>query len=237
MNESDRVREFFNGVVEDWTPTPAPSSVRMIFAPFSADEEISRVCSTVISDDEKMRSERFLKADHRNHFLQRRAFRRYCAAVALGSPNADLGQIVFDETDEGYPYITEAPILSFGFSSCRFGFLGAWSSTHRIGIDIEDRTQTVESVELARRYFSECETGMVEDAPDSARFFQLWSLKESALKSIGEGLPFGLDAFEFDLSPDPRVSRAPAEYGGAERFEPYIINGNKTCAALVTHFK
>src|SRR6059058_866939 len=103
MNGSDRVKEFFNAVVEDWTPTPARSSVRLIFAPFSSDEEISRLCSTVISDAELKRSDKFLELNHRNNFLQRRAFRRYCAAVAFGSSKTDLGQIVFKETDEGYP--------------------------------------------------------------------------------------------------------------------------------------
>ena len=52
--------------------------------------------------------------------------------------------------------------------------------------------------------FSDAEAKTVESAGDQARlrtFFQLWCLKEAALKSIGEGLPFGLDAFEFELSP------------------------------------
>ena len=62
-------------------------------------------------------------------------------------------------------------------------------------------------------------------------FCQLWSLKEAALKSIGEGLPFGLDAFEFELTPNLRVVSAPPDYGGPERFNAQIMQG--LCAALV----
>jgi 4'-phosphopantetheinyl transferase len=64
-------------------------------------------------------------------------------------------------------------------------------------------------------------------------FCQLWSLKEAALKSIGEGLPFGLDAFEFELTPNLRVVHAPSDYGGPERFDAQIIQGTDICAALV----
>ena len=54
-------------------------------------------------------------------------------------------------------------------------------------------------------------------------FFQLWCLKEAALKSIGEGLPFGLDAFEFELSPNTRVVQAPNDYGGPKQFDAHVI--------------
>jgi phosphopantetheinyl transferase len=64
-------------------------------------------------------------------------------------------------------------------------------------------------------------------------FCQLWSLKEAALKSIGEGLPFGLDAFEFELAPDLRFVRAPPDYGGPERFNAQIIEKTNICAAVV----
>ena len=64
-------------------------------------------------------------------------------------------------------------------------------------------------------------------------FYQLWSLKEAALKSIGEGLPFGLDAFEFELAPNLRVVHAPPNYGGPEQFNAEIIKGTDICAALV----
>ena len=64
-------------------------------------------------------------------------------------------------------------------------------------------------------------------------FYQLWSLKEAALKSIGEGLPFGLDAFEFELTPTLRVVHAPPDYGGPERFDAQTLQETDVCAALV----
>jgi phosphopantetheinyl transferase len=64
-------------------------------------------------------------------------------------------------------------------------------------------------------------------------FFQLWTLKEAALKSIGEGLPFGLDAFEFELVPNLCVVHAPLDHGGPERFNAHVIEGTDSCAALV----
>lgn len=66
-------------------------------------------------------------------------------------------------------------------------------------------------------------------------FFQLWTLKEAALKSIGKGLPFGLDAFAFTLSPELRIATVPAEYGGANNFRGHLINNTDGYAALVIH--
>ena len=65
-------------------------------------------------------------------------------------------------------------------------------------------------------------------------FLQFWSLKEAALKSIGEGLPYGLNAFEFELDPKLRVVHAPQDHGGAEKFNAHVIEGIDSCAALVT---
>jgi 4'-phosphopantetheinyl transferase len=58
-------------------------------------------------------------------------------------------------------------------------------------------------------------------------------LKEAALKSIGEGLPFGVDAFEFELDEGPRVIDAPGDYGGPERFRAHLFDPADVCGALV----
>ena len=147
-----------------------------------------------------------------------------------------LSEIVFEETQNGRPYLSEAPDLWFSFSSCEFGILGAWSSTHAIGVDLENRTRVLDARELARQFFSVAEAKAVEEVGGLQRlrtFYRFWSLKEAALKSIGEGLPYGLEAFEFELVPRLRVVRAPIGHGGPERFSAHAIEGTDSCAALL----
>ena len=234
-NDSDWVVDLFAAGTRDWTPLSAHHAAYVLFAPVSRDPEVLKRCTSILSDCEMQGADRFVTEAGKALFKQRRMFRRYCGAFALGSLRP-LSQIVFNETEKGRPYLPDLPNCWFSFSSCRFGFLGAWSSTHRIGVDLEDQTRNLEAVELAQRYFSGAEAQAVKGAADLARrrtFFQLWSLKEAALKSIGEGLPFGLDAFEFELTPNLRVVHAPRDHGGPEPFEAHLIERADSCAALV----
>jgi len=235
-SDSDWVIEMFAAGARDWTPVSAKPAARVLYAPFSGDPETSRRCASILSEKELRRADRFLPEDAKANFVQRRAFRRYCAAIALQGPRA-LSEIVFQETEKGRPYLPDRPDFTFSFSSCRFGFIGAWSPTHEIGVDLEDTSRNLEAVELAERFFSEAEARAVRSAEGRARlrtFYKLWSMKEASLKSIGEGLPFGLDAFEFELAPVPRVVHAPCDQGGPERFGAHLIGGVDICAALVT---
>jgi 4'-phosphopantetheinyl transferase len=207
----------------------------VLYAPVSHDPDVTRHCASVLSDTELQRACRFAKQGDGALFKQRRAFRRFCGALALGS-SQPLSQIDFEETENGRPNLCDLPDFWFGFSSCRFGFVGAWSSTHAIGVDLEDQTKDLEATKLARQFFTGAEANAVEEADGLERlrtFFQFWSLKEAALKSIGEGLPFGLDAFEFELDPDLRVVHAPPEHGGPGQFNAHVIEGTDNCAALV----
>ena len=169
------------------------------------------------------------------HFKQRRAFRRYCGAFVLGSPQP-LSRIVFQETEKGRPYLRDLPNVRFSFSSCRFGF-SAHGRLHTLSVlTSKIKPGTWRRRRLAQQFFSQAEVKAVKAVGGLARlrtFCQLWSLKEAALKSIGEGLPFGLDAFEFELVPTLRVVHAPPEYGGPERFDAQTIQGTNICAALV----
>jgi phosphopantetheinyl transferase len=234
QNDSAWLNDYFAGCARDSTPDLARAMVRILYAPASRDPEFSNRCASVLSDAELRHSEGFVTPDLKVHFKQRRAFRRYCGAVALGC-TSNLSSINFDATEKGRPYLRELPGCWFSFSSCRLGFLGAWSSTHAIGVDIVDPTRDVEAPELARYFFSRAEAAAVNGAGAPARtsaFFQLWTLKEAALKSIGEGLPFGLDAFQFGLYPSIRIVDAPRAYGGPERFCAYAIEKAGSCAAL-----
>ena len=232
---SDRIATHFGATASDLTPSSKRHASQIFYAPVSSDQEVTRICSSILSETELQRADRFAAQDHRALFIQRRAFRRFCGARVLGT-SKPLSQIAFIETENGRPYLRDLPDVWFSFSSCRFGFAGAWSSTHGIGVDLEDKTRDVEAAELARQFFSVSEAHVVEGAGGLKReqaFFQLWSLKEAALKSIGEGLPFGLDAFEFELEPNLRVVHVPPGYGGPERFSAHIIEGIESCTAVV----
>jgi len=232
----DWVSDLFANSTSDWTPMVVKGSVNVLYAPFSSEPEVSSRCAGVLSDDELMKARRFMAQDDMVHFIQRRAFRRYCGSLAVGAQGS-LSRIDFAEKENGRPYLLNFPNLWFSFSSNRFGFLGAWSSTHAIGVDLEDKTRNVEPAELAQHFFSEAEAKAIESAGGEARlrtFFRLWCLKEAALKSIGEGLPFGLDAFEFEVFPNIRVVQAPHNCGGRKQFAAYVIDGiDNSCAALV----
>ena len=234
---SDRIKDLFAASSRDVTPASARYAACVLYAPISRDPEVSSQCASVLSDTELQRANRFVNEFDKAQFKQRRAFRRFCGALALGS-SRPLSQIAFEETENGRPHLSGLPDFWFSFSSCRFGFLGAWSSTYGIGVDLEDQTRNLEAVELARQFFSEAEANAVEKVDGLTRlgiFFRFWCLKEAALKSIGQGLPFGLDAFAFDLAPRLRVVHAPRASGGRAQFVPRMIEGTGGCAALVMH--
>ena len=234
------VKDLFSARTCDVTPSSFHQDVRVLYAPFSPDPEMMKACASLLSAPERKRFTRLSAEYDKDLFAQRRAFRRFCGAKALG-PASHLSRIVFRETDKGRPYLSQLQNLWFSFSSCRFGFLGAWSWTHAIGVDFEDHTRHVEALDLARRFFSEAEANAVRKAEGLLRpliFFQLWSLKEASLKSIGEGLPFGLDAFEFELKPNPYVVHAPFEWGGTAKFDVRMIEKTASrCAALAIREK
>jgi len=234
-NESDRIIAHFASNTRDLTPAPACHAAQVLYVPVSHDPEVTKRCASVLSDTELQRASRFVSQGDKDLFKQRRAFRRFCGALVLGM-SQPLSQINFEETENGRPHLSGMPDFWFSFSSCRLGFVGAWSSTHAIGIDLEDQTKDLEATELARQFYSAAEANAVEGADSLEHlqtFFQFWSLKEAALKSIGEGLPYGLDTFEFELNPNLRVVQVPPDHGRPEQFDAHLIKGTDSCAALV----
>ena len=233
--DNEWVADHFDAHAVERTPAGVENAARVLFAPFRHEPGTTKRCAAILGEKELSRAERFLSPEAEARFLQRRAFRRYCGALALGS-RQPLADIAFSETDKGRPYLQSAPNYSFSFSASRSGFLGACSRTHKVGVDFEDKSRSLEAIELAERYFSSAEAQAVRCAQGKAfeeMFYRLWSLKEAALKSIGEGLPFGLDAFQFELTPHPHLARTPREHGAPTRFEAYEIEDAEFCGALV----
>ena len=70
-----------------------------------------------------------------------------------------------------------------------------------VGCDIEMVTDA--PMEVAERYFSDSERNYISSAETAAgknrRFFRLWTMKESYLKTTGEGMSLSPDRVEIDL--------------------------------------
>src|SRR5262245_55055569 len=96
QSDSDRVKDLFATSARDWTPPAATWAACVLYAPVSHDPETSKRCESVLSDTELRRADRFVSEDLKTHFKQRRAFRRYCASLVLGSSQS-LSQIIFQE--------------------------------------------------------------------------------------------------------------------------------------------
>lgn len=231
-NNEKWASDWFRRQASERTPLSASGKVKVMYAPFSSDSEVLGHCAKVLSEDERQRADLFKTFDGKSRFIQRRAFRRYCAFLADDSCQ-NLSQVQFLETSKGRPFLRDRADLWFSFSSCSSGCLGAWSSSNAIGVDIESLEQNIEAIELAHEFFTEAEAADIaklEGLERDRAFFRYWSCKEAALKSIGEGLPFGLDAFEFQIDPEIRVLRAPTD---PSLVSAYIISAPDSSAALV----
>ncbi len=231
-----RVRNFFAANARDVTPLGAGQEINVLYAPFAAQVKLTEYCLSTLSPDERHQVQRLANDALRSRFVQRRAFARYCTTVALNAAKP-LSQMPIGNDGKGRPFVPDRPALSLSFSSCRFGMLGAWSANHSIGVDIEDATRPIDAVAMAEAFYSEAENSVIEAACPGERetfFYRLWSLKEAALKSIGQGLPYGMDRFVFELTEAARCLEAPAEFGDPSGFTAYEINIKDASAALIS---
>jgi 4'-phosphopantetheinyl transferase len=84
----------------------------------------------------------------------------------------------------------------------------AVSRQRDIGIDAENLYERTTALQLARRYFTAEEARNLEALPPErqpARFYSLWTLKESWLKASGRGISAALDNAAFSLDDQHRV--------------------------------
>lgn len=130
----------------------------------------------------------------------------------------------FTARPNGKPLLSDAHdcSLRFNLSHTRGLVACAVSRAIDVGIDVESiegRERGTDPRELATRFFSATEAASLDECVDAAlqeRFIELWTLKESYVKAIGEGLSHPLDTFSFTL-PGADTIRFDAPDGGDER--------------------
>ncbi len=114
-----------------------------------------------------------------------------------------LPDIVFGYEEYGKPY------LSNGKEDIHFNFShsGSWVvcaiGMSRLGIDVEEGTKN--HLDIVKRVLSPQEYAVWQAQPEEdrkAKFYQLWTLKESYAKYIGKGLGIAFESLSFRIDDD-----------------------------------
>ena len=162
----------------------------------------------LLAADERERAKRFHFEADRLRYSATRALLRLMLAAYL---DVDPRSVIFSYSDKGKPELRNAgkAALAFNVSHSGNAALLAVTDHRRIGVDIERIRQDFDTEAIARRFFSAREQEQLQQIPGPDRFaafFQCWTLKESFIKAIGEGLSHPLDHFDVSFSQTSSVS-------------------------------
>lgn len=137
------------------------------------------------------------------------------------------------EKKNGKPFFADYPQLHFNLSHSGSYAMCALSETE-VGCDIQAEEET--NLRIAERFFSEEEKHWLFSLPEEGRinaFCRIWALKESFIKTTGDGLRLPLE--EFSVLPGEKIEfLCPPGYAGREYsfFEKTDIPGY-SCACCV----
>jgi 4'-phosphopantetheinyl transferase len=194
----------------------------------------------LLSAEERVRCARFRTlALQRTYLLaralQRTVLSRYAPAVSPAEWQFAKGE--HDKPSLAAPF--EAHGLHFNLSHAR-GLVAFAVARAPLGIDVENLALRDPPLEVARNYFTPFEADALERLPAEARparFFALWTLKESWLKADGRGLSAGLENAEFELDAMNRVTtvRLAGDDAGAWSFRQWWPSPEHVMALGVRH--
>lgn len=190
----------------------------------------------VLSEDELERANRFHFEKDRKHFVASRGILRFLLGAYAEIPPA---QIRFVYGDKGKPFLSGTPShLRFNVSHSHGRALWGFTKHRRFGIDLEYTQREVDIDAVAQRFFSAKEWHAMKGLPFEERktcFFNCWTRKEAFVKALGDGLTFGLDAFDVTVFQEAEITRIdgpespeswtlqalnmPVGYAGATAFE------------------
>jgi 4'-phosphopantetheinyl transferase len=174
----------------------------------SPDEPALQALRSLLEPAEIERVDKAYSAEVRLRFLAARAMQR---TVLARYADVDPATLRFVTGEYGKPALAaDFAALGLHFNLTHTGGLvGLAVSRHRdVGFDAENLHERTTALKLARRYFTEEEARNLEALPLSeqpARFYSLWTLKESWMKATGRGIAAGLDNAAFSLDDKHQV--------------------------------
>lgn len=98
------------------------------------------------------------------------------------------GQLIFDKSKEGKPFLAEYKNIDFNISHTDGMVLCGITDSGRVGVDVEHNRKVHKNV--SAKVFHLDEISYVNSSPEQSedRFFEIWTKKEAYTKYIGTGL-------------------------------------------------
>jgi 4'-phosphopantetheinyl transferase len=178
---------------------------------------------SLLDHAEVERSRRFVRPVDRDHFCIAHGVTRMILAGYLRERPADLG---YRFGSAGKPALDGFPELQFNLSHSGAWGLLAVTRVGPVGVDIECVREMPDLMEIARENFAPKEVATLKCLPEAQRldaFFAGWTRKEAFVKTLGDGLPFGLDGFEVEFRPD-HPARLLQVGGSSDAAWPYLLH-------------
>lgn len=151
---------------------------------------------SLLSPDEKARSEKFYFKKARDHFIAGRGFLRTLLGVYL---NLDPTLLQFSYEQQGKPVLKEDSLgwpIQFNVSHSEGLGVLAFCLDHRVGVDIEYLRPLADFNDLARMVFTTKESTMISALSGEDKqelFYKIWTCKEAHYKALGAGLQIPMD--------------------------------------------
>ncbi len=168
------------------------------------EETIIDKLEIILSEDEKMRAERFFSVEQRRQFIAARAFLRLILSSYL---KAKPEELQFQYNAYRKPSLSgefNETGLNFNASHSHETALYGVTLKRAIGVDVEKIRPNLSFEKIAARQFTESELMLFHKSPESKKiqtFFTLWTRKEAILKGTAEGFHFPMKQFDVSDSP------------------------------------
>ena len=176
-------------------------------------------CRDLLAPDELNRADRFYFDKDRNRFTIARAMLKTVLGNYLKIQPRQV-QFIYgpQEKPDLRPEINPSG-FKFNLSHSGEYALLAVTPGLEVGIDIEQFRPDFGTQEIAERFFSAEEAGILCALPEEEKveaFFKCWTRKEAFVKALGGGLSIPLDSFDVAFAPRTqpallRVARDPQE--------------------------
>jgi len=161
----------------------------------------------VLDDDEAQRWKRYRRQDSQDLFLVAHVATRF---VLSHYETPAPGEWAYEKSENGRPEIADGPPgLRFNISHTE-GMVAVLVHGERdAGVDVESPWRKTDITSVSKRVFTERERSAMLALPEeeqAARFYQLWTLKESFIKAKGKGFAMPLSKFGFSIGDDGSIA-------------------------------